>query len=930
MPDAEFRAAVTEALAAVERAVRPLYGPHGGDVLIVRDGAAIVTNAAPAVLSKIKSATGEIGGDEASCMRIVKRWVIDIIERHANTIGDGGGGLALMLHAGWQSAMRLVDSGHTNKHLHGHDRHRRRYCHQEILLNPADKRMCSFLSRILVQLPSTVVAEALREGTVPAVFPSEELHVPTTRTVPAPGDSSKRALQACVAHTTVRAVIRTAIGSALGSEISNTLATLLADWLCGTTEDACSVNQDNSEGGDDDTAYSDMSGEIGRAVAQNVTEMHKENAEKKIKKNRKEKSGVELAALRAAVLWSTEHFESLVVARPGAALSESIVLEEGDLLLPRPFASEHYHYLEKHRVEQEMLGSSKINPSSDAVISGFMVVRGCLEPSFGGAAVHAAAAASDMRFFDRNRFAEIGEAVDGIPAYVRYQSHRPRRLREIVATLARWHVKDPGAGVRHGCCGSGHNLDDVSRISDVSLLHSYNPRSIARSKTQPPSVKLVLCTEGLADPLPQLLAEVGIQAVQLLEASDAALLCLVAGCRPIDAHLLLHASLRQGRSDGDEIDDGNIRVQERNVGNRLPHIGSFSKASQAIVGGKAFVRVCVVPDSFSSSLAVSSSLTRVMGHQRRQLVLRAASEVHVTEYVKVVARALRVTDAWLRNTPQRHCNESDGDDENYRCHYTDVTEDTGNLVGGGGAWELLLHRRLLRAATNITDGRPSLHTCRSSKGGYSTSLLSSLETRWGGQRTAAILEGVPKASVALAMRVLADAVAAAPKALLVNLLGGTPTVRRQSKPHQAWHAVLTALKAFDGATMEHVPISGAAAAQVALSIPLSNISTSPGLLVNPRGGEGGVSLRDAISGGVAHPASSAHATVAVLCNTLAALLRIDSMVRCGAGGGLFRNVKGARSARKKCLLIRRGGKLDSGSGSDTGAPHSPHSSDDES
>ena len=36
MPDVEFRVAVDEALAAIKGAVRPLYGPCGGDVLIVR------------------------------------------------------------------------------------------------------------------------------------------------------------------------------------------------------------------------------------------------------------------------------------------------------------------------------------------------------------------------------------------------------------------------------------------------------------------------------------------------------------------------------------------------------------------------------------------------------------------------------------------------------------------------------------------------------------------------------------------------------------------------------------------------------------------------------------------------------------------------------------------------------------------------------
>ena len=181
----------------------------------------------------------------------------------------------------------------------------------------------------------------------------------------------------------------------------------------------------------------------------------------------------------------------------------------------------------------------------------------------------------------------------------------------------------------------------------------------------------------------------------------------------------------------------------------------------------------------------------------------------------------------------------------------------------------------------------------------------------------------------LAMRVLADAVAAAPKALLANFLGATPAGRRKSHNHQAWHAVLSALEASEDATMKHMGASGDATAQAAPSITLSKTPTSLGLLMPSRGGERGISLRDTVSSGVAHPASSAHATVTVLCNTLSALLRIDGVVRCGAGGRLCLNAKGTRSVRKNRPLIRRGNNFGRGSGSDGCMPHSPNSSDEE-
>ena len=54
--------------------------------------------------------------------------------------------------------------------------------------------------------------------------------------------------------------------------------------------------------------------------------------------------------------------------------------------------------------------------------------------------------------------------------------------------------------------------------------------------------------------------------------------------------------------------------------------------------------------------------------------------------------------------------------------------------------------------------------------------------------------------------------------------------------------------------MKHMGASGDATAQAAPSITLSKTPTSLGLLMPSRGGERGISLRDTVSSGVAHPA----------------------------------------------------------------------------
>ena len=181
-----IREAADDALSDVAQAVRGLYGPRGHDVVIMHGGTALITNAASAVIAEAcrERAEASKGGKEDAAKTIVERWLVDIIERHATDLGDGGGALCLMLHAGWQAAMRCAEGSGGGGGLPFHfaespqqqqqqqqqQRRRRRQDSSSSSLSqrrlrhltPAAVRTCSLMSRALARLPSTIVADTLR------------------------------------------------------------------------------------------------------------------------------------------------------------------------------------------------------------------------------------------------------------------------------------------------------------------------------------------------------------------------------------------------------------------------------------------------------------------------------------------------------------------------------------------------------------------------------------------------------------------------------------------------------------------------------------------------------------------------------------------------------------------------------------------------
>ena len=101
------------ALALLARAAIPLYGPRGGDVLILgRGGKAVITNSsAAAVAAAVSSSCSNAPATNPASRDVLPRWAAAHVAAHGEAHGDGCGRLALMLHAGWAEAVRSSCGG---------------------------------------------------------------------------------------------------------------------------------------------------------------------------------------------------------------------------------------------------------------------------------------------------------------------------------------------------------------------------------------------------------------------------------------------------------------------------------------------------------------------------------------------------------------------------------------------------------------------------------------------------------------------------------------------------------------------------------------------------------------------------------------------------------------------------------------------------